>query len=349
MDQEIAEQFDSVQNAEVDVFCYDNRSDNVTTRLLLPGLPQNSTATQRNEELAKIEIAVQAVVFFLAVFGNGCVLLALFIRKKKTSRMHYFIMHLSLSDLLVAFCNILSQMIWDVTFRFQGGDFLCRFVKYIQVVVMFLSTYVLVMTAIDRYNAICRPLSNYHWTPRRVHIMIGVAWAVSLSFSAPQLFIFKWQEVRPGSGVYDCLDTFQEEWTIKAYITFSAFSIYIVPLGILMFCYGRICCDVWINAKTKQNCTRSPQDGGTVYKFNGSGTVTVLPRHNSHFKGSTSIRESDPPRSHAAHRAFSRAKMKTVKLTFVVIVAYVLCWSPFFIAQLWWAYDSKAPINSKYI
>ena len=57
MDQEIAEQFDSVQNAEVDVFCYENRSDNVTTRLLLPGLPQNSTATQRNEELAFEAIA----------------------------------------------------------------------------------------------------------------------------------------------------------------------------------------------------------------------------------------------------------------------------------------------------
>ena len=32
-----------------------------------------------------------------------------------------------------------------------GNDFLCRSVKYLQVMVMYLSTYVLVMTAVDRY------------------------------------------------------------------------------------------------------------------------------------------------------------------------------------------------------
>ena len=40
-------------------------------------------------------------------------------------------------------------------------------------------------------------------------------------------------------------------------------------------------------------------------------------------------------------RGLSRAKMKTVKLTFVVIVAYVVCWTPFFVSQLWWLYDES--------
>ncbi|XP_027523671.1 mesotocin receptor-like isoform X2 [Corapipo altera] len=31
----------------------------------------------------------------------------------------------------------------------------------------------------------------------------------------------------------------------------------------------------------------------------------------------------------------SKAMIKTVKMTVVTVVAYVLCWSPFFIAQLW--------------
>ncbi len=44
-------------------------------------------------------------------------------------------------------------------FRFKGNDFLCRSVKYFQVVAMYASSYVLVSTAIDRYLAICHPLT----------------------------------------------------------------------------------------------------------------------------------------------------------------------------------------------
>ena len=37
-------------------------------------------------------------------------------------------------------------------FRFYGGDFLCRTVKYGQVIAMYASSYVIVSTAADRYR-----------------------------------------------------------------------------------------------------------------------------------------------------------------------------------------------------
>ncbi len=43
--------------------------------------------------------------------------------------MHLFIMHLSIADLLVAFCNVLPQMAWDITYRFQGNTFTVYFLK----------------------------------------------------------------------------------------------------------------------------------------------------------------------------------------------------------------------------
>ena len=76
-----------------------------------------SASETRDEDLAKIEITVQAVIFGLAVVGNSLVLIALRYRKKKTSRMHFYILHLCVADLLVAFCNILPQLAWDITFR----------------------------------------------------------------------------------------------------------------------------------------------------------------------------------------------------------------------------------------
>lgn len=47
--------------------------------------------------------------------------------------MHMFILHLSVADLLVAFFNILPQLLWDISGTFHGGDFLCRLVTFLQV------------------------------------------------------------------------------------------------------------------------------------------------------------------------------------------------------------------------
>ena len=321
----------------------------------------------RDEGLAKVEIAVQAVIFLFAIFGNVLVLVALRYRKKKTSRWHWFIMHLSIADLLVAVGNILPQLAWDITFRFRGGDALCRIVKYIQLVVLYLSTYTLVMTAVDRHHAICIPTAPS--SPRRVRAMISIAWILALVLSLPQLFIFRLTEVHPGSGVYDCWADFQPEWTLKAYITGFGLCVYIIPFVILLILYGRICYKVWTNLGYKESALPSATlPCGVVYKFNGTGHISMIGQSDNTRTGvnttntavNTGTAELLGPgkvvagalvssRNKHTCSGISTTKMKTIKLTFVVIVAYVICWSPFIITQMWWAYDANAPYNSKYI
>lgn len=60
----------------------------------------------RNEDVAKLEITVLSVTFAVAVAGNLSVLAAICKTKKKPSRMHLFIKHLSLADLVVAFFQV---------------------------------------------------------------------------------------------------------------------------------------------------------------------------------------------------------------------------------------------------
>jgi hypothetical protein len=45
--------------------------------------------------------------------------------------MQWFIVHLSLADIFVALFTVLPQLIDDITNHFYGGDFLCRFIKYV--------------------------------------------------------------------------------------------------------------------------------------------------------------------------------------------------------------------------
>ncbi|KAK9516383.1 hypothetical protein VZT92_024317 [Zoarces viviparus] len=268
----------------------------------------------RNEEVAQIEILVLTITFVVAVIGNVSVLLAMYNTKKKMSRMHLFIKHLSLADLVVAFFQVLPQLCWKITFRFYGPDFLCRIVKHLQVMGMFASTYMMVMMTLDRYIAICHPLKTLLQPTQRSYIMIISTWMCSLLLSTPQFFIFSLSEIKNGSNVSDCWAHFIEPWGAKAYITWITVGIFLVPVVILMMCYGFICHSIWKNIKYKK---RKPTAGaGNQNGLIGKNSVSSI----------TNI---------------SRAKLRTVKMTLVIVLAYIICWAPFFTVQMWSVWDEN--------
>ncbi|KAG5838300.1 oxytocin receptor b [Anguilla rostrata] len=278
------------------------------------GANQTVNPLKRNEEVAKVEVTVLVLVLLLALAGNLCVLLAIHTAKHSHSRMYYFMKHLSIADLVVAIFQVLPQLIWDITFRFYGPDFLCRLVKYLQVVGMFASTYMLVLMSIDRCLAICQPLRSLHRKKDRFYVI--VSWMLSLLFSIPQVYIFSLKEV--GNGVYDCWGDFVQPWGAKAYVTWITLTIYIIPVAILSICYGLISFKIWQNFKLK---TRRDQ------------CITLTPKP---CKGAALSRVSSV-------RLISKAKIRTVKMTFVIVVAYIVCWTPFFSVQMWSAWDPAAP------
>ncbi|KFP08935.1 vasopressin V1b receptor [Egretta garzetta] len=298
----------------------------------LAGDPNLTLLHTRDEELAKAEIAVLATILAIATVGNVGVLLAMYRLRKKMSRMHLFILHLGLTDLGVALFQVLPQMIWEVTYRFLGPDPLCRAVKYLQVLSMFASTYMLIVMTLDRYMAVCHPLRTLQQPSRQAYVMIGATWLLSCLLSLPQIFIFSLREVRQGSGVLDCWADFRYPWGARAYITWTTLCIFILPVGILTICYSLICYEICKNLKGKTQ-SGAPSMGGP--------TAAAPPAPCSSEKSWQ--RPSGQPSRVSSVRTISRAKIRTVKMTFVIVVAYVACWAPFFSMQMWSVWDEDAP------
>ena len=74
-------------------------------------------------------------------------------RHFKMSRMYYFILHLSLADLLTALLTLFPEIVWTFFLPcFYAGNVACKVMKFLQMVGPYLSSYVLIMTAIDRYQ-----------------------------------------------------------------------------------------------------------------------------------------------------------------------------------------------------
>lgn len=277
---------------------------------------------ERDEELAKAEVAVLAVIFVVAVLGNSSVLLALHRTPRKTSRMHLFIRHLSLADLAVAFFQVLPQMCWEITYRFRGPDGLCRVVKHLQVFVMFVSAYMLVVMTADRYIAVCHPLKTLQQPARRSRLMIAAAWALSFVLSAPQYFVFSVVEVDNVTKVCDCWASFIQPWGPRAYVTWMTSGIFLLPVIILGTCYGFICYHIWRNVRGKT----VPREGKGAQGTGGAFHNGLL---------------LEPCVSSV--KIISRAKIRTVKMTFVIVTAYIVCWAPFFVVQMWSVWDEKFP------
>uniref|UniRef100_A0A3P8TXV2 Vasopressin V2 receptor n=1 Tax=Amphiprion percula TaxID=161767 RepID=A0A3P8TXV2_AMPPE len=271
----------------------------------------NATNWKRDALLAVAEVVVLAVILVMALLGNGLVLVVLLRRRRHHNPLHQFMLNLCLADLVVALFQVLPQLVWDVQGRFPGPDFLCRLVKYLQVLGMFASSYMIVAMTLDRHYAICCPLQAHRsGATQRCNSFVVSAWGLSLLLSLPQVFIFSRSEVAP--GIYECWGNFAESWGLKAYVTWMTVSVFILPVLIITVC------QVETN-RTQQN----PAEPASRWVRSGPPA-------------------SPPP---ARGGEVSAAMSKTVRMTLVIVLVYSLCWAPFFSVQLWAAWDPDPPQN----
>ncbi|XP_020797696.1 vasopressin V2 receptor [Boleophthalmus pectinirostris] len=342
----------------------------------------NSTALERDSLLAVAEVVVLSAILVLALMGNGLVLLVLLRQRHNHSPLHQFMLNLCLADLVVALFQVLPQLVWDARGRFPGPDALCRLVKYLQVLGMFASSYMIVAMTLDRHYAICCPLQAHRsGAMHRWNSFILMAWALALLLSVPQVFIFSRSEVAPGE--FECWGHFAPSWGLKAYVTWMTLAVFILPVLIITVCQIRIFREIHSSlylrsgrhlqsaSVTAVRC-ESQQRAAVVAGGRGRPSVTLFipgsgldPGQSSghclpldtQYDHSTALHvehETAPPAvpglsSHLKGPGRSGevggAMSKTVRMTLVIVVVYSLCWAPFFIVQLWAAWDPNPPKN----
>ncbi|XP_028438201.1 vasopressin V2 receptor [Perca flavescens] len=272
---------------------------------------------QRDAVLAVAEVVVLAIILVMALLGNGLVLVVLLRRRGHHNPLHQFMLNLCLADLVVALFQVLPQLVWDAKGRFPGPDFLCRLVKYLQVLGMFASSYMIVAMTMDRHYAICCPLQAHRsGATQRWNSFILLAWGLSLLLSLPQVFIFSRSEVAP--GVYECWGNFAESWGLKAYVTWMTLAVFILPALVITVCQVQIFMEIHNSLHLKSERRLSP--------------ASLSPsRRDSQRAGGGGGR--------------SAAMSKTVRMTLVIVLVYSLCWAPFFSVQLWAAWNPDPSQN----
>ena len=139
-------------------------------------------------EMSLIKTIVLSAMFVISLVGNTATLVQMFRMRRRRSTINTLIMNLAVADLFVTFfCNV-TDAVWASTVQWLAGNAMCKLVKFLQVFGLYLSTYIIVIISIDRCYAILDPMSR-NSAPKRVRVLIILAWIISALFSSPQVSI----------------------------------------------------------------------------------------------------------------------------------------------------------------
>ncbi|CAH1391381.1 unnamed protein product [Nezara viridula] len=262
----------------------------------------NSFYFYQTEQLSLLSFLLAAIVL-----GNVSVLLALLLSKRRKSRMNFFIMHLAFADLSVGIISVSTDIIWRITVAWKAGNVMCKSVRFMQAMVTYSSTYVLVALSLDRLDAITRPM-NFSRGWSRARVLVASAWILSAIFSSPILVLYEEKLIQ---GSLQCWIELGSELKWQLYMCLVALSLFIVPAFIIAGCYTIIVYTIW------------------------KKSAHLAPNHQAMpLKDGDKHEEIGDLRRASSRGIIPKAKIKTVKMTFVIVFVFIICWSPYIIFDL---------------
>ncbi|XP_048733130.1 adipokinetic hormone/corazonin-related peptide receptor variant I-like isoform X4 [Ostrea edulis] len=272
-------------------------------------LPMDLVFTDEN----MVTIVAYTCMFIVAACGNLTVFITLFRNRNIKSRVNQFIFHLSIADLVVTFIMLPLEIIWNITVAWKAGDPACRILMFFRILGLYLSSFILVTISLDRYFAIVHPLS-LNDADKRGRIMLILAWCFSIVASIPQSVIFH-VETHPKHKTFTQCVTFNffpSDNHELAYNLFNLITLYALPLLIITTSYSLI---LWeISKKTKQ-CKEETKCLSTRSRLRRSSVGNM-----------------------------ERARIRTLKMTLVIVSVFVVCWTPYFVLSAWWWFDRNLGI-----
>ncbi|XP_061174212.1 adipokinetic hormone/corazonin-related peptide receptor variant I-like isoform X2 [Saccostrea echinata] len=251
-------------------------------------------------------------MFLVGALGNIAFFVTLFSSEKRKSPTNFFLLHLSSANLMVMFVIPVGEMILNATVVWKGGTFLCKLYKFLWSFGQYTTIFLLCCISIDRFLAFVFPLRSITQSPRTRSLMAASAWLVSAFLAIPESVIFH-VETHPKHKTFTQCVTFNffpSDNHELAYNLFNLITLYALPLLIITTSYSLI---LWeISKKTKQ-CKEETKCLSTRSRLRRSSVGNM-----------------------------ERARIRTLKMTLVIVSVFVICWTPYFVLSTWWWFDRES-------
>ncbi|XP_062533523.1 cholecystokinin receptor-like isoform X2 [Armigeres subalbatus] len=224
----------------------------------------NSSATAANSGFGgnstfqnDLIIPLYAIVFLLSLIGNSIVILMLVLEKRMRSVINVYLLNLAMTDLLLGVFCLPFTLVGQVQQNFIFGRIMCKVLPYFQAVIISVAVWTQVAIALERFFAICRPLSSRRWQSQsHASKMIALVWILSFLVNSPLFYV---QQLQPITNLSTTLDAVvssiqqpmecSEIWPSKsfkrAYEISQSVWLLFLPLVTMVLTYSMIMSKIW--------------------------------------------------------------------------------------------------------
>ncbi|XP_064634728.1 trissin receptor-like isoform X2 [Lineus longissimus] len=265
---------------------------------ILHDIFRNTNYTGNPEPVPTWEIYVKCIFYALilgtAFFGNLSVLVIVTMNRNMRSTTNIFIANLAIGDMFIAVCPMWVKLVESITMRWPFGEFICKLWPFLQVTSMCGSVFTLTAIACDRFFAVVFPLKS-RATKRNVFVIIAVIWVLSLAIGIPEAF------------AYNMVD---RQWNdyheIFCYESWVYFSCNMSKRTLYPKIYWTFVCAVtnWL-----------PMIIMTAVYIS---IAIIMYRRNRIV-----------PNSNSYGNVQQRSMRKVLRMLFIVLMAFIVCWVPF--------------------
>ncbi|XP_074087647.1 neuropeptide FF receptor 2 [Macrotis lagotis] len=200
-------------------------------------------------QVAAVFIISYFLIFVLCIVGNTVVCFIVALNKRMHTVTNIFILNLAISDLLIGIFCMPTTLLDNIIAGWPFGNTVCKISGMAQGISVASSVYTLVAIAGDRFRCIVYPFKQKLSMQATLGIVV-IIWGLAIAIISPSAIMLHVQEEQhyqvrlsspnETSPLYWCREDWPSQGMRKIYTTVLFANIYLVPLFIIVFMYGRI-------------------------------------------------------------------------------------------------------------
>ncbi|XP_077597726.1 cholecystokinin receptor type A-like [Stigmatopora nigra] len=288
-----------------------------------------------------VRVFLYCVIFLLSVVGNSFIIAVLGWNRRMRTVTNLFLLSLAISDLMVSLVCIPFTLIPNIMKTFHFGNSTCKIVMYFMGVSVSVSTYNLMAIALERYSAICRPLSSRTWqTKSHAAKVITATWLTSMTLMMPYIFSSSLKPFRRRDNTegYMCRMMWQEQNLLAYWYTSLLLLLFFLPGIVILTAYSLISVELYkgirFELSNRTSARDRPASFSSLRAIDGDGCYLHLKKRNAQAAAGARV-------GLRGNTANLLAKKRVVRMLLVIVCLFFLCWTPIFVVNAWQAYDPQ--------
>ncbi|CDQ61116.1 unnamed protein product [Oncorhynchus mykiss] len=297
-----------------------------------------------------VRIFLYCLIFLVSVLGNSLIIAVLVRNRHMRTVTNLFLLSLAASDLMLCLFCMPFTLIPNLMRDFVFGSGICKVAMYFMGISVSVSTFNLVAISLERYSAICNPLTSRTWqTKSHAAKVISATWVVSFLLMLPYPIsstLVPFTRVNNSTGNMCRLvwpsDVIQQSWYVSLLLL-----LFLVPGIVMMTAYGLISLELYRGIKFEMTNRKSSRDRqcstGSIKPGDNDGCYLQPAK-----KGELAHLQSPLTKSTLSRVCSNSstsnlmAKKRVIRMLLVIVCLFLLCWTPVFAANAWRAFDRRS-------